>query len=400
MPRSLPTVPNWEHLKKQAKDLLKLHRSCNASFCPTIRCLNQFHFLTDEDILKHPLSLNQVQFALAMDYGFASWAELKQNVLKLQSKSRFLHIHCSESSARTLRESTIPGEVLLWREIYIEGPVRGDLAEEEFLSLRADFLSESVPINREDLMEGMKARETKLSQADHYNEVVLWFDPCMYDQTIMLYLLNRLAKMNHNTFSLVFYDKDWARLTNAEVKDLMNARQRVGPEEAALACRAWDAFSSPTPEYLEALLEEDCSGLPYLKAALRRHLQQLPSYSNGLNRSENTILKLIDKGIREIGNLFGEQAKNEKPPFMGDTSFFAVIQSLANAGQPVLKLESKEDTFMKCQVSLTEVGRKVMTGKADFIRLNGIDRWLGGIHLTTDSHWRWDGAERRSAHIT
>ena len=28
---------------------------------------------------------------------------------------------------------------------------------------------------------------------------------------------------------------------------------------------------------------------------------------------------------------------------------------------------------------------------ADHLRLNGIDRWLGGVHLHGDRVWRWDG---------
>jgi len=33
----------------------------------------------------------------------------------------------------------------------------------------------------------------------------------------------------------------------------------------------------------------------------------------------------------------------------------------------------------------------VLAGRADQIALNGIDRWIGGVHLTgRDGGWRWD----------
>jgi len=33
----------------------------------------------------------------------------------------------------------------------------------------------------------------------------------------------------------------------------------------------------------------------------------------------------------------------------------------------------------------------VLNGEEDFIKLNGIDCWLGGVHLQGgDSRWRWD----------
>jgi len=33
----------------------------------------------------------------------------------------------------------------------------------------------------------------------------------------------------------------------------------------------------------------------------------------------------------------------------------------------------------------------VLAGKADHVALNGVDRWIGGVHLDgPDSRWRWD----------
>ena len=42
------------------------------------------------------------------------------------------------------------------------------------------------------------------------------------------------------------------------------------------------------------------------------------------------------------------------------------------------------------EVLLTEKGREVLRGDKDRVRLNGIDRWLGGVHLSEDTPWRWD----------
>jgi hypothetical protein len=44
---------------------------------------------------------------------------------------------------------------------------------------------------------------------------------------------------------------------------------------------------------------------------------------------------------------------------------------------------------------LTNVGRRVLAGKDDAVALNGIDRWIGGVHLHGKSvRWRWDGKAR------
>jgi hypothetical protein len=38
----------------------------------------------------------------------------------------------------------------------------------------------------------------------------------------------------------------------------------------------------------------------------------------------------------------------------------------------------------------------VLAGRGDAIRLNGIDRWIGGVHLVgADADWRWDHSAGR-----
>jgi hypothetical protein len=37
----------------------------------------------------------------------------------------------------------------------------------------------------------------------------------------------------------------------------------------------------------------------------------------------------------------------------------------------------------------------VLRGESDRVELLGLDRWLGGTHLTAQNAWRWDRVERR-----
>ncbi|MCK4671365.1 MAG: hypothetical protein KAT47_02410, partial [Candidatus Aegiribacteria sp.] len=71
MNRSLPTRPNLEHLKKEAKALLKAHQKGRSTVCEMLRSLHRFQEAEDHEILEANLSLNEVQYALAMDYGFS-----------------------------------------------------------------------------------------------------------------------------------------------------------------------------------------------------------------------------------------------------------------------------------------------------------------------------------------
>jgi len=85
MPRPLPPKPSLTHLRKEAKRLVTAHQRGDAAVCPALRLHHRFKKAADAAILEAHVSLQEVQHALAMDYGFKDWAELKAFV---ESSSR------------------------------------------------------------------------------------------------------------------------------------------------------------------------------------------------------------------------------------------------------------------------------------------------------------------------
>ncbi len=83
--RELPPRPNLDQLKKQAKDIHRAHQRGDASCCEVLRWLHRFAGAGDELVLALPVSLSEVQHALAMDYGFTGWASLRSFVERMRS---------------------------------------------------------------------------------------------------------------------------------------------------------------------------------------------------------------------------------------------------------------------------------------------------------------------------
>ena len=81
--RRLPSNPNLDHLKYQAKDLLREHKACTAGAAQRIR---EFHphygHATDAEIFGAPMKLSDAQLTIARESGFASWARLKTHIEK------------------------------------------------------------------------------------------------------------------------------------------------------------------------------------------------------------------------------------------------------------------------------------------------------------------------------
>jgi hypothetical protein len=80
MTTSLPPRPDLGHLKRQAKSLLKAQKDGNPQVCQVLRQLHRFNRSSDSEILAADVKLSDVQFALALDYGFSSWDALKHYV--------------------------------------------------------------------------------------------------------------------------------------------------------------------------------------------------------------------------------------------------------------------------------------------------------------------------------
>ena len=81
--RHLPSNPNLDHLKYQAKDLLKERTAHTLEVAQRIREFHpRFRRATDAEIFDTELSLSDAQLTIAREYGFPSWARLKRHIEK------------------------------------------------------------------------------------------------------------------------------------------------------------------------------------------------------------------------------------------------------------------------------------------------------------------------------
>lgn len=80
MAHSFPAHPNLENLKNRAKSLLKAQRGGEPAVCHVLRRLPRFAESSNEAILSSEVTLGDMQAAVAVENGFASWTELKRFV--------------------------------------------------------------------------------------------------------------------------------------------------------------------------------------------------------------------------------------------------------------------------------------------------------------------------------
>jgi hypothetical protein len=74
---------------------------------------------------------------------------------------------------------------------------------------------------------------------------------------------------------------------------------------------------------------------------------------------------------------------------MGDTTFRCHLRALATPRRALIS--EGEGGY-----ELTAFGRAVLHAGEDHVKVNGINRWLGGVHLREGAPiWRWDAAHSR-----
>jgi Ankyrin repeats (3 copies) len=78
----LPPDPDLEHLKHQAKDLLREQRADSLEACQRIREFHpRFRTASDAEIAAAPFALSDAQLTIARERGFPSWLRLRSHVL-------------------------------------------------------------------------------------------------------------------------------------------------------------------------------------------------------------------------------------------------------------------------------------------------------------------------------
>jgi hypothetical protein len=69
---------------------------------------------------------------------------------------------------------------------------------------------------------------------------------------------------------------------------------------------------------------------------------------------------------------------------MGDRIFTMILRELHTSPAPLIEGEDGA-------LAPTALGRRVLTGDADWLENVTLDRWIGGVHLNGDNAARWDG---------
>ena len=305
-----------------------------------------------------------------------------------------LHVTNGDLAAKKIKEAGLHGEseVVPWRDVLHEGPVPA-LPQEQLAKVRAAYIAKRGWGDGTAVYNFFLLRNKKLLQ-DH-DKIFLWFEPDLYDQLQLLQVLHMLYTKNapETKVFLVQSTDYFENLKGEDINKLYFDRTELPAGTVAIGSSIWEAFTSKNRGALEnELSRHNLYTLPHMEAALKRLLEEYPSARDGLGRTERQILRILSAGERSLKEVFLANQKLETWKFLTDSAFADYIERLSEATFPLIcnpgggpirlwRTYHTKREFWEQSVILTKVGKDIFATESNFVAMNGIDRWIGGVHL-------------------
>lgn len=146
----------------------------------------------------------------------------------------------------------------------------------------------------------------------------------------------------------------------------------------------WRAFTAPEPTALFAWI---AAGTHDPFDALPALLDRFPDPVTGLDANETAMLRaLADAPERPLPYAVVAGFTRDDRDHAGDVVMFGQLLDLSRRRDAHRLLDHRGGRTMRsAQMTLTPAGREVLAGRASRIELIGLDRWIGGIHLTRET---------------
>jgi uncharacterized protein DUF1835 len=164
-------------------------------------------------------------------------------------------------------------------------------------------------------------------------------------------------------------------------------------DSLALLDTAWAAVTANEPWSLVEFLTDDASSLPFLKRSLRWLLYRFPDVESGLSALQMQLLAMVEERGPEAARVIGYTMSRtiDWLDWVGDAQLFAWLKRLGapSLKYPLVSLIGNPLNMREMEVRITDIGKRVLAQEHNFVVLNGIDEWVGGMHLDSAADRIW-----------
>jgi Domain of unknown function (DUF1835) len=254
--------------------------------------------------------------------------------------STILHILNGDSTAYSFEDTGLDGDVLVWREVFSQGPLLEDISSSAFWKDRSEWICNSFNDTPENYQGKVINPLEKLSEP--YDEINIWFEFDLHCQANLLGVINLLVKKTDLSMPAIFLIcpdefpgkeifRGMGELNGEELEYLYdNIRVQLGAPDFAIAEQAWSLYVSGNDTALERWLEETTfwGNMHLLRPALKANLLRMRLNNNGLNYIEQKLLDIYKSGLKTQPEIYQAFWQTEKIYGMGDLEIDIYLRKL------------------------------------------------------------------------
>jgi hypothetical protein len=261
-----------------------------------------------------------------------------------------LHITSGDMSGDSLTKSGLPGEVFVWHDVLYDGPRKPGWPDNDTLHARAKYLEDLTGggLKYSYILQTLKNQYHKLAGAGGYSNIVLWFDACLFDQSMLAHILTCMHHRGIDKAELLCVDSfpgiepfnGIGQLNPSQLTSVYDRRRPVTESQFRFAKAVDEAFANQDQELFAELLRSKDAPLPWIPAAVVRWIQEKPDLETGMGRLESLALDAIRAGNEKPAEIFKAVAAADTPPqYWGDITLWAKINALADRSPPLVRIE-------------------------------------------------------------
>ena len=310
-----------------------------------------------------------------------------------------LHVFTGDEAADKVRAALrIPdGEFLVQHDVISCGPLRSYPTRREWIAERNAFW---LAMARGDTFDyfpnDLIVEAERLAAAER---ITVWVGAGLSDR-LLLPLLSHVAEIEGIELppievaeitthrSLPVPVLGWGMLRPSDV-----GRPAMRQPDLDAARETWQVVTSEDPMALLLHLDtvEDAADVNALSTLVERY----PSSESGLSHWDESLLAAMPSRettvFEVVGGAIGANHQHLDP--VGDMYLFWRVRRMSEAREPLVTLKGDtrvlDENIRTCRVTPTALGLAVRDGDTNQAKVNGVDDWVGGVHLqaATGSPW-------------
>jgi hypothetical protein len=158
---------------------------------------------------------------------------------------------------------------------------------------------------------------------------------------------------------------------------------------------AWSAASAETPDALLAFVKEvpQPERSTHLRRGLHAFLGFFPGLRTGLNAWELELLRNTAAEGPRLSMVIGHTLAHDRefPNWVGTDYLLDRVRRLSDPRlpRPLFTVVGDGVDMATTRITLTDFGRDILDGRGNAVDANGVDDWIGGVHLSSADGRLW-----------